>query len=140
MGLVKEFKEFISKGSMVDMAIGVIIGTAVKAVVDSLVADIIMPVVGLFTGNINFANLKYVLKPASIAADGTEIAENAIRYGALIEQIISFLIIALVVFFIIKAVNDMRARAEKKKEVVEEVAAPTTDELLAAILAELRKD
>ena len=137
MGIVKEFKEFIAKGSMIDLAVGVIMGAAITAVVNSLVADIIMPVIGLLTGNRDFSTLKIVLKPETVAADGTVIVENAIRYGALIQAIISFLLVALVVFLIIKGVNKLRERSKKEEEVAE--PGPTTEELLKDILVELRR-
>ena len=106
MGMVSEFKEFVSKGSMMDMATGIIIGAAVTAVVGSMVDDLIMPIIGLFTGGIDFSHLFIPL------GEG----ENAAKfgYGAFIQALINFLIISFVIFMIIKAVNSMKKKEEEK--------------------------
>ena len=107
--IVQEFKEFISRGSVVDMAVGIIIGTAFTAIVNSLVNDVIMPIVGL----INFSDLKIVFTPAS---EG--VAESALYYGTFIQKVVDFLIIALVVFAMVKLINAFhrRKKEEPKKE------------------------
>lgn len=110
---IKEFKEFISKGNVMDMAVGVIIGGAFTAIVTSLVNDIIMPVLSLLTGGLDFAELCIKL------GEGEEAA--SLNYGAFIAAIINFLLIALVIFIIIKAMNKMPIK--KKEE-----PAPTTKE------------
>ena len=138
MGLVKEFKVFISRGNVMDMAVGVIIGAAFKTIVDSLVANIIMPVIGLVTAGINFSDIKTILREA--AGDQPEVA---IEWGVFIESIISFLIIAFVIFLMIKAVNKLRENAAKlmkeQEAAEEEEAGPTESELLTSILEELQK-
>lgn len=109
---IKEFKEFISRGNVMDMAVGVIIGGAFTAIVNSLVNDIIMPVLSLLTGGLDFSSLCIVL------GQGEEPA--TLNYGAFIAAIINFLLIAIVIFTIIKAIN----KVSKKKE----EPAPTTKE------------
>jgi large conductance mechanosensitive channel len=128
-GLAGEFKEFISRGSVMDMAVGVIIGTAFTTIVNSLVKDIIMPLIGLLIGKVNFENLKVVLKAADVE-NGVE--ERAIRYGLFIQNIINFLLIALVVFFIVKALNKFK----RKKEEEPRPPRPTPEEIL--LLREIR--
>ncbi len=107
-----EFKKFISRGNVMDMAVGMIVGAGFTAIVNSLVKDIFNPIIGVITGGQDFADLKIVLKPA---AEGIE--EVAIRYGAFINSIINFLLIALVLFSIVKAFNAMKERAKKEEEV-----------------------
>lgn len=113
-----EFKEFISRGNVIDMAIGVVVGAAFKAIIDSLVNDIIMPVVGWLIGDMDFADLAVVLSTKT-AEDGSEIV-TALSYGKFINSIISFLIIAFCLFLVVKVVNKLR----RKKE--EAPAEPTT--------------
>lgn len=138
MGLIKEFKEFISKGNVIDMAVGVVIGTAFKTIVDSLVANIIMPIIGVVTAGIDFSEIRTVLR----AAEGDN-PEVAILWGVFIEAIISFLIIALIIFLMLKAINKLRENAERLRRREEKaeagVAGPTDSELLAGILSELKK-
>ena len=130
MKIVDEFKEFIAKGNVVDMAVGVVIGGAFRAIVDSLVNDIIMPCISALTGKVNIADLAAVI--IAPAADGT--GGLVIPYGSFIQQIRNFLIIAFAVFMMVKTINVAKRRFEKKtEEIPEEVAAPTTDELLAEI-------
>ena len=105
--MLKEFKEFIANGSVLDAAIGFVLGLSFKAIVDSAVNDILMPIVGYLTAGIDFTNLKIVLKEASEAAE-----EVAITYGQLIQSIISFLIVAFFLFLVVKGVNKMRRKKE----------------------------
>ena len=133
MKIIDEFKEFIAKGNVVDMAVGVVVGAAFKAIVDSLVKDIIMPCVSVLTGKINIADLKAtIIEPAADGSGGL-----VIPYGNFIQQIVNFLIIAFVIFMVVKFMNAMKAKLEKPAvEVVEveEVApVPTTEELLGEI-------
>ncbi len=107
MKFFKEFKEFISKGSVLDMAVGVIIGGAFTSIVNSLVNDIFMPLLGLLTGGVNFASL-------SIRLGKNE--ADVLQYGAFIAAIINFLLIALVLFFVIKAINKLRSLRKAEKE------------------------
>lgn len=138
MGLVKEFKEFIARGSVIDMAVGVVIGGAFASIVDSLVSNIIMPVLGVITAGIDFSELRTVLVPA--AGDTPAVV---IQWGLFIESIISFLLIALVIFLMLKAINKLRENAAKLHKAQEEVEAaaqgPTESDLLADILLELKK-
>lgn len=103
MGIVKEFKEFAMKGNVVDMAVGIIIGGAFGKIVTSLVNDIIMPPLGYLIGGDDFAKLAYVLEPA--AGDKPEVA---IRYGAFANTALDFIIVALAIFCVIKAINTLR--------------------------------
>lgn len=136
MSFVQEFKEFAVKGNVMDMAVGVIIGGAFGKIVSSLVDDLMMPIVGQVVGGVDFKELKYVLTPGveEVANEAGDIitpavAEVAINYGAFIQNIFDFLIIALCVFSMIKALNSL-----KKEEVVEEApAGPTQEELLSEI-------
>lgn len=131
--MFKEFKEFIMTGNVIDLAIAVILGAATSGVVNGFVQDIAMPLVGHFTGGVDFADLKYVLTPASVSADGAEIAENAIRYGAWINSIINLLVVGFVLFIIVRAYNKIR------KPATEAPAGPTELELLTEIRDALKK-
>ena len=102
-GFVQEFKTFISRGNVVDMAVGVIIGSAFTKIVNSLVNDVLMPALGVITGGVNFADLKFVITPAT-----EEVAEVAIKYGAFVQNVIDFLLIAIVVFVMVKMINKIR--------------------------------
>ena len=124
MGMVSEFKEFISKGNVLDLAVGVVIGAAFGKIVTALVDGIIMPLVGVLLGGVSVSDWKYVLKPESVDAAGAKVAEVAVRYGAFIQTLIDFLIIAFVIFLVIKAYNRMR------KPAAEVAAAPPEDVLL----------
>ena len=128
MKIAKEFKEFIMRGNVMDLAIGVVIGGAFKAIIDSLVADVIMPLVGMITGKIDIASLSVT------------VGEAELKYGNFIQQIINFLIIAFVIFMVVKAINtahEKLAKAKAKEE--EEEDKPTTEDLLAEI-RDLLKD
>jgi large conductance mechanosensitive channel len=137
MSMIKEFKTFIMKGNVVDLAVGVIIGAAFGKIVSSLVDDIIMPPIGYLLGGVDFSKLKIVIKAGDEAA---KVAEVAIKYGNFINILIQFIIIAFCVFLIIKALN-----ASKKKEDAAPVvpAAPlepsNTDKLLMEIRDSLKK-
>lgn len=125
----KEFKEFAMKGNVLDLAVGVIIGGAFGKIVTSLVNDIIMPLVGILLGGVNFSDLKYVITPAN-----GDIPESALMYGAFIQSIVDFLIIAFSIFLFIKLINSMkRKEVVEEEEEEEEVKAPTEVELLEEI-------
>ena len=136
--MIKEFKEFIAKGNVMDLAVGIIIGAAFTAIVTSLVDDLINPIIGLLTGGVDFTNKYFILSGevadgASLAA-AREAGAAVFAYGSFIMAVINFLIIAWVVFLLVKAVNRTRDTVVKKKEeVVEEPAGPTQEELLAQI-------
>lgn len=127
--IIGEFKEFISRGNVLDMAVGLIIGSAFTAIVKSLVDDIFMPFIGWLFGKINFENLKIVLTPAQ-----GDVAEAAIYYGKFIQRSVDFLLIALVVFIMIKQIN--RFHKKKEEEPVEEKPAEPSPEI--QLLTEIR--
>lgn len=110
--IIKEFKEFISRGSVIDLAVGIIVGGAFTSIVTSFVNDIIMPVLGLILGKINFKDLKLVLVKAT-----EDVSEVNINYGNFIQNIINFLLTALAIFIMIKFVNKFKHKEKKKEEV-----------------------
>ena len=130
---IKEFKEFIAKGNVIDMAVGVIIGGAFGKIVTSLVNDVLMPLLGLATGGVDFSTKKLVMSPAVIENGEVNKEEAALLYGSFIQNIIDFLLIAICIFFFIKAINKMKDKLAKKEEKPEEPAKPTTEELLTEI-------
>ena len=117
-GFLGEFKTFIARGNVMDMAVGVIIGGAFGKISTSLVNDVIMPIISILTGGIDFSNWKLVLKAAVAGADGAIDAstEIAIRYGAFLATILDFLIIAFAVFLMIKAINGFHDKMKKQEE------------------------
>ena len=122
-----EFKAFINKGNVVDMAVGVVIATAFGNITKSLVADVIMPIVGMLTGGVDLSEMKYVLQEAVPATETTaEVAEVAVRYGLFLQFIIDFVIIALAVFVFIKVLTAAGNRAKKMAHKEEPVVEPET--------------
>ncbi len=134
---LKEFKEFAMKGNVVDMAVGVIIGAAFGKIVTSLVNDIIMPVIGVLTGGVNFSDKAWVIKEAVM--NGTEVITPAVSvtWGSFIQTIIDFLIVAFCIFVAIKFVNKLK---RPEKEAPAAPAGPTQEELLTDIRDILRRD
>ena len=124
MGMVSEFKEFVSRGNVVDLAVGVVIGAAFGKIVTARVNGIVMPLVGVALGGVSVSEWKYVITPASVDAAGAEVAEVAVQYGMLIQTAIDFVLIALVIFLFLKAYNRMQKKAE------EAPAAPAEEVLL----------
>ena len=125
--LMQEFKEFIMKGNVLDLAVGVIIGGAFGAIVTSLVDDVLGPIIGMICGGIDFSALAIT------------VGEAQLMIGNFIQAIINFIIVAFVIFLIVKAFNKARDLAAKKEEEApEEPAGPTTEELLGQILEELK--
>ena len=134
MGMMSEFKEFAMKGNVVDLAIGVIIGTAFGKVVSTLVNGVIMPFIGNMIGSVNFADLAYTLAPAVLGADGKETtAPVLVQYGAFVQTIVDFGIIAFVLFIVIKIMN----RLKKAEEAAP--AAPAEDIVLLTEIRDLLK-
>lgn len=133
--LWSEFKFFIAKGNVMDMAIGVIIGGAFGKIVTSLVNDVLMPLLGLATGGVDFNDKAIVLSPEILDAEGNVVkAAATLKYGSFIQNIIDFLIIALCIFFLTKGLNKMSEKLKKPEEPKpEEPKGPTTEELLTEI-------
>ena len=125
MSVAKEFRDFIAKGNVVDLAVGVIIGAAFGKIVTSLVEQVVMPPIGLLLGQVDFSDLKWVLKPADAVAKTEEVA---ILYGAFVNTIIQFLIVAAAVFVMVKLVNSLRRQEAEAPEAAP--AAPTPTEAL----------
>lgn len=144
-GFITEFKEFIMRGNVLDMAIGVVIATAFGKITTSLVNDIIMPAIGKLLGNFDLSKWNYEIAPAVM--DGETVVTPAVTLGigTFLVTIIDFLIIALVIFCIIKVfakakeIADEKILKQTKEEVIEEEPKPTTEELLTEILAEIKK-
>lgn len=123
--LTKELKEFILRGSVLDMAVGIIIGASFGKIVDSLVKDIIMPPIGVLLGKVDFSNLYFPIYPLGTHYNSLAEAQSAgavtINYGAFINTIISFMVVATAVFFVIKSINTLKTKAFDKEQ-AEEVA------------------
>lgn len=137
MSLVSEFREFAIKGNVVDLAVGVIIGAAFNSIVKSLVDQVVMPPIGLLTGGIDFSKLEWVLRAENPATEAVE--KVAIQYGAFLNTVIQFAIVAVVVFMVVKAINNLRRQEAAHPEVAAPPPAPTaTESLLAEIRDELK--
>ncbi len=145
-GFVSDFKKFITKGNILDMAVGVVMGTAFGKIVSSLVADIIMPAIGALCNTQSLADMKYIITEAVPASeDGTvaAVAEVSIKYGQFIMYIIDFLIVAFCMFLVIKMFMGMREKIEKRKKKEEEAAPaapaePSVEEKTLATLNEIK--
>jgi large conductance mechanosensitive channel len=135
--MLKEFKNFIMTGNVIEFAVAVIMAGAVGGVVNGFVNDIVMPLVGYFTGGVDFADKKIILTDAIAASEGvTEVAEVAIRYGAWVNTLVNLVIVGFIMFIIIKGYNKMR---KPKVEEAPAPAGPTQEELLAEIRDLLKK-
>jgi len=142
--MLKEFKTFISKGNVMEMAVGLIMATYFGAIIKSLVADIIMPPIGMLMGGVDFADLQMVLQEGiaeSSEGAGDAVAQVAISYGVFINTIITFVIVAFAIFMVVKGYNKMKANMEKKKaeEAPAAPAAPTKEEVLLGEIRDLLK-
>lgn len=142
---LKDFKAFIMRGNVIDMAVGVIIGGAFSKIVSSLVNDVIMPLLGLLVGEVSFADLKWVMKAATVDADGTVLTEAVtLNYGQFLQNIFDFLLIALCIFAAIRIVSNVTKRLKKQEEPKEEAPAPepepTKEELLLTEIRDLLRD
>ena len=136
--MIREFRDFIAKGNVMDLAVGIIIGAAFTAIVSSLVADIINPIIGLIIGGADFSNLYYVMSGNVPENAGLQVARDSgaavFAYGAFVTAVINFLIIACVVFLLVKAVNRIKDHAVRKgEEVPSAPAGATQEELLTDI-------
>ena len=138
--MLDEFKKFIAKGNVIDMAVGIIMATYFGAIVKSLVNDVLMPPIGKMLGGVDFAELKYVIQEASGEGDDA-IAEVAITYGNFINTIITFVIVAFCIFMVVKGYNKMKEKMEKKKEEAPPAAppAPSKEEVLLGEIRDLLK-
>lgn len=138
MGMMKEFKEFAMKGNLVDMAIAFVMGGAFGKVTTSFIEGIVMPIVGKLTGGVDFSKMQYKIKDAELDAAGKETAAAVfIKYGAFITTVVDFIVVAFVMFMIVKTINKM-----KKKEEAAPAAPPAptaTETLLAEIRDALKK-
>jgi large conductance mechanosensitive channel len=132
MGMVKEFKEFAMKGNMMDMAVGIIIGAAFGKIVSSVVADVLMPPLGLLLGGVNFAALKLTLKEAV-----GDTAAVTLNYGAFLQTVVDFVIVAFAIFLMIRGINSMR---KKQEEAPAAPAPPPNQEILLAEIRDLLKN
>jgi large conductance mechanosensitive channel len=132
MGMAKEFKEFAMKGNMLDMAIGIVIGAAFGKIVSSVVADVLMPPLGLLLGGVNFAALKLTLKEAV-----GDTAAVTLNYGAFLQTVVDFVIVAFAIFLMIRGINSMR---KKQEEAPAAPAPPPNQEILLAEIRDLLKN
>jgi large conductance mechanosensitive channel len=131
MSMIKEFREFAVKGNVVDMAVGIIIGAAFGKIVTSVVGDVVMPVIGLFVGGVNFSHLAFTLKEG---VDKTP--PVLLKYGVFLQTVFDFLIVAIAVFLLVKAINRLRRKEEAKPGPAPE---PSRQELLLAEIRDLLK-
>jgi len=125
MGWLKEFRDFINRGSVLDLAIGVTIGASFTAIVNSMVNDMIMPIIGIITGGVDFTSLSF------------QVGKATVNYGAFIQAIFNFLVIAFAIFWLIKMVNQFRKKEDAKPAAP---AAPTTEEKLLTEIRDLLKE
>ena len=132
--LLNEFKEFAMRGNVLDMAVGVVIGTAFGKITTSLVNDVFMPLIGLIIGGIDLGQLNIVLKPETVNAAGETVAAVTLGIGTFLSTIIDFILVAFVIFLMVKAVNQLHKLGKKnEEEEPEEEPAPTSEELLTEI-------
>lgn len=122
MGMISEFKAFIARGNVIDLAVAVVIGAAFGKIITALVDGIIMPIIAMATGGVSVTDWKIVVTPAQVGADGKEIAaELAIRYGTFLQSVLDFVLVAFVIFLVLKAYNRMRSPTEVVVAPAEEV-------------------
>lgn len=137
MSITKEFKEFIMRGNVIDMAVGVVIGGAFSSVVNSVVNDILMPVVGVLTAGVDFAMLGTELKPAVLSETGDVLKEAVVlKYGSLMQAIINFILIAAFIFLLVKGMNKLRRKQEAEPAAEAE---PSEDIVLLTEIRDLLK-
>jgi len=139
MGLLKEFKEFAMRGNVIDLAVGVIIGGAFGKIIASLVADVIMPPIGLLVGGVNFTDLKWEMKSAEIV-DGVEKAAVTMNYGNFLQVSFDFIIVAFCIFLFIKGMNRLSTKKAEAPAAPAPPPAPSKEELLLAEIRDLLKE
>jgi large conductance mechanosensitive channel len=134
MGMLSEFKTFAMRGNVIDLAVGVVIGTAFGKIVTSLVNDVIMPPIGMLVGNVDFSRLAITLKEASVDATGKEVPAVVVAYGSFINTVIQFIIVAFAIFLVVRTLNRF-----KKKEEAKPASTPEDVLLLREIRDALKK-
>ncbi len=135
--MLKEFKEFALKGNLIDIAVGFVMGAAFGKVSSAFTEGIVSPLIGQLIGGVDFSSMKWVITPAQIGADGAEtVAEVAVRYGAFVNTLIDFLIVAFVMFLVIKGINSAK---KKEKEAPAAPAPPPADVVLLEEIRDLLK-
>lgn len=137
MSFVKEFKEFVNRGNVVDMAVGIVVGGAFGKIVTSFVNDVLMPPLGLLLGGMDFKDMKWVLQPGTLDEAGEMVGEVALNYGMFIQSVIDFLLVALAIFSVIKAMNKLK---RKKEEAPAAPAAKPEDVVLLEEIRDLLKN
>lgn len=138
MGMLKEFKEFAMRGNVIDLAVGVVIGGAFGKIVASLVADVIMPPIGLLVGGVNFTDLKLEMKPAEVV-DGVEKAAVTLNYGNFLQVTFDFIIVAFAIFMFIKLINKLNRKKEEAPAAPAPPPEPTKEEVLLTEIRDLLK-
>ena len=138
MGMIKEFKEFAMRGNVIDLAVGVVIGGAFGKIVASLVADVIMPPIGLLVGGVNFTDLKLEMKPAEVI-DGVEKAAVTLNYGNFLQVTFDFIIVAFAIFMFIKLINKLNRKKEEAPAAPAPPPEPTKEEVLLTEIRDLLK-
>ena len=133
--IISEFKDFIARGNVMDLAVGVIIGGAFGKIVSSLVNDMIMPIIGLILGGIDFSNLKFVIKEAT-----EKTPEASIKYGLFIQNVVDFLIIAFVIFVMVKGINTIRKIKDNENLEESSEPTPTKEEILLTEIRDILKN
>jgi large conductance mechanosensitive channel len=136
--MLKEFKEFAMRGNVIDLAVGVIIGGAFGKIVASLVADVIMPPIGLLVGGVTFTDLKLVMKPAEMV-DGVQKAAVTLNYGNFLQVTFDFIIVAFAIFMFIKLINKLNRKKEEAPAAPPAPPAPTNEEVLLTEIRDLLK-
>ena len=138
---IQDFKEFAMRGNVIDMAVGVIIGRAFGTIVTSLVNDVIMPAISLFTGDVNFTNLKWTLRDAVVNEAGETVSEAvSLQYGMFIQNIVDFLIIALCIFVAIRMLSKLKKKEEEAPAAPAPEPAPSAEEKLLTEIRDLLKE
>ncbi len=138
MGMLKEFKEFAMRGNVIDLAVGVVIGGAFGKIVASLVADVIMPPIGLLVGGVNFTDLKLEMKPAEVV-DGVEKAAVTLNYGNFLQVTFDFIIVAFAIFMFIKLINKFNRKKEEAPAPPPAPPAPSKEEVLLTEIRDILK-
>jgi large conductance mechanosensitive channel len=138
MSLISEFRKFVARGNVIDLAVAVVIGAAFNKIVTALVDGIIMPVIAILSGGVSVDDWKYVARPAQVSPSGEELAaEVAFRYGHVLQTVIDFLLISFVIFMVLRAYNRLRHHEEKKER--QKAAEPAEDVRLLREIRDLLK-